>query len=60
MKTPLHENREIARSGNGLLLSPSPLKAEGACTKTQNAGMPERRTTKTWNTKLLKPGTHEK
>ena len=25
-----------------------------------NAGMPERRNTKTRNTKLLKPGTHEK
>ena len=31
-----------------------------ACTKTWNAGMPERRNTKTRNTKLLKPGTHEK
>ena len=29
-----------------------------ACTKTWNAGMPERRNTKTRNTKLLKPGTH--
>ena len=30
-----------------------------ACTKTRNAGTPERRNTKTRNTKLLKPGTHE-
>ena len=33
---------------------------EWACTKTLNAGMPERRNTKTRNTKLLKRGTHEK
>ena len=31
-----------------------------ACIKTWNAGMPERRNTKTRNTKSLKPGTHEK
>ena len=31
-----------------------------ACTKIWNAGMPERRNTKTRNTKLLKPGMPEK
>ena len=34
-------------------------RGQKACTKTRNAGMPERRNTKTRNTKLLKPGTHE-
>ena len=29
-------------------------------TERRNAGTPERRNTKTWNTKLLKPGTQEK
>ena len=35
-------------------------KNRGTFAGTRNAGMPKRRNTKTRNTKLLKPGTHEK
>ena len=50
------------RAFQGEMISWSPLQGGvlRACTKTWNAGMPERRNTKTRNTKLLQPGTHEK